>query len=245
VCCCVAPMIEVVEAIKRYHTVTAVNRVSFAVEPGRVTALLGPNGAGKTSLLRMIVGITRPDAGRVTVTVDGRAARRADLGYLPEERGLYKDVPVLRTLAFFGRLQGLERRAAERAACSWLERLGLAERARDRVDTLSRGNQQKVQLAAALLHAPRVAILDEPFSGLDPLNQDLFIELVRELRDAGTVVLLSAHEMSLVERTADELVLLSGGRVALEGRIAELRQRAGGAVTLHELYVATVGKGAA
>jgi ABC-2 type transport system ATP-binding protein len=227
-------MIEVDRAVKRYGAVTAVDEVSFTAQPGAVTALLGPNGAGKTSLLRMIVGLTRPDQGRVTAHVDGRAAAPSDVGYLPEERGLYRDAPVLRTLAFFGRLAGLAAPESDRASQSWLERLGLTDSAHAKVGTLSRGNQQKVQLAAAVLHRPAIVILDEPFSGLDPLNQDLFILLVRELCERGATVLLSAHEMSLVERVADRLVLLRGGRIALDDEIGELQRRFG-AGHVHEI----------
>jgi len=227
-------MIEVDRAVKRYGAVTAVDEVSFTAQPGAVTALLGPNGAGKTSLLRMIVGLTRPDQGRVAARVDGRAAAPSDLGYLPEERGLYRDAPVLRTLSFFGRLAGLAAAESDRASQSWLERLGLTDSARAKVGTLSRGNQQKVQLAAAVLHRPTIVILDEPFSGLDPLNQDLFILLVRELCERGATVLLSAHEMSLVERVADRLVLLRGGRIALDDDIGELQRRFG-AGDVHEI----------
>ena len=227
-------MIEVDRAVKRYSAVTAVDEVSFTAEPGRVTALLGPNGAGKTSVLRMIVGLTRPDRGRVAARVRGRTAARGEIGYLPEERGLYKETPVLRTLSFFGRLAGLERREADRAARDWLDRLGLADKASHKIDSLSRGNQQKVQLAAALLHRPAVAILDEPFSGLDPLNQDLFIALIRELCEREATVLMSAHEMSLVERVADRLVLLRDGRVVLDGEIADLQRRFG-AGEVHEI----------
>jgi ABC-2 type transport system ATP-binding protein len=227
-------MIEIDGAVKRYHTVTAVDDVSFVARPGRVTALLGPNGAGKTSVLRMIVGLTRPDRGRVLVTVDGKPAARERLGYLPEERGLFKDTPIHRTLAFFGRLAGMPHADADRTARTWLERLDLADKATHKVGTLSRGNQQKLQLAAAVLHAPAIAILDEPFSGLDPLNQDLFIRLVRELCDRGVTVLISAHEMSLVERVADRLVLLRAGRVALDDEIGELQRRFG-AGDVHEI----------
>jgi ABC-2 type transport system ATP-binding protein len=227
-------MIEVDRAVKRYAAVTAVDEVSFTAQPGRVTALLGPNGAGKTSVLRMIVGLTRPDRGRVTARVGGRLAARHEIGYLPEERGLYKDTPVLRSLSYFGRLAGLEAREADRAAAAWLDRLGLADKARHKVDSLSRGNQQKVQLAAAVLHRPTIVILDEPFSGLDPLNQDLFILLVRELCERGATVLLSAHEMSLVERAADRLVLLRTGQVVLDDEIGELQRRFG-AGDVHEI----------
>jgi len=208
--------------------VRAVAGVSLQVREGELVALLGPNGAGKTTLVRMLIGLTRPDRGHVRYTVDGVAAPAlppAMLGYLPEDRGLYQDVPVLRTLAYFGRLRGMGRAEAERAARDWLERFDLADRAREPLKALSKGNQQKVQFASAVLHRPRFAILDEPFSGLDPLNQDLFVRVIAELRDGGTTVLLSAHQMQLVERLADRLVLLSRGREVLGGTIPELRRR--------------------
>jgi ABC-2 type transport system ATP-binding protein len=160
--------------------------------------------------------------------VDGAARATlpaAQLGYLPEDRGLYQDVPVARTLAYFGRLRGMAAADASRAAMVWLERFALADRAKEPLKALSKGNQQKVQFASAVLHRPRLAILDEPFSGLDPLNQDLFVRVIAELRDAGTTVLLSAHQMQLVERLADRLVLMSRGRVVLRGTIPELRRQ--------------------
>ncbi len=234
-------MIELAHVVKRYRSVTAVDGVSLRAGPGKVTALLGPNGAGKTSLLRMVVGITRPDEGDLSVRIDGRRAAANDIGYLPEERGLFKGVTVRRTLGFFGRLQGMSSADADAAVMRWLDRLGLADRADDKIDTLSRGNQQKVQLVAALLHSPAIAVLDEPFSGLDPINQNVFIELIHELRDSGVIVLMSAHEMSLVERTADDVVLVRQGKVALAGSIDDLTARG----PLHDVYVAAVGEAAA
>ncbi len=222
------PVIDVARVSKRFGAVVAVRDVSLQVRPGEVLALLGPNGAGKTTLVRMLVGIFRPDEGTVTHHLAGASSAtppRRELGYLPEERGLYQDMPVLPTLAHFGTLRGMSRRDAEQAALPWLERLGLADRAREHVKTLSKGNQQKVQFVAAVLHRPRLAVLDEPFSGLDPLNQDLFVEMIRELRDAGTTVLFSAHQMPLVERLADRVFLMSRGREVLQGSMAELRSR--------------------
>jgi ABC-2 type transport system ATP-binding protein len=204
-----------------------------------VVALLGPNGAGKTSLIRMIVGITRPDRGTVELRAGDRPATRQDLGYLPEERGLHKGVPILRTLVFYGVLLGLSRPEARRRAEAWLERLALRERAREKIDALSKGNQQKVQLAATLIHEPRLVILDEPFSGLDPLNQELMIDLVGELRARGAAVLLSAHQLSLVERLADRVVLLRDGRVMRDSTFDELRGASG--LNLHDLYVQLMG----
>lgn len=222
-------MIDLVRAsgiTKRFGAVTAVSDLSFSVAEGEIVALLGPNGAGKSTLLRMIVGLIKPDEGTIAVAGagSGRSPRGA-IGYLPEERGLYQDMPILRTLTYFGRLQGLPPAQATGAAITWLDRFGLTDRGKDKVKALSKGNQQKVQFAAAILHKPKLAILDEPFSGLDPLNQELFLDLVRELRDAGTTIIFSAHQMTLVERLADRVFLMSRGREVLHGTIPEIRKR--------------------
>ena len=226
---------------KTFGAVRAVDRVSFAVGDGEIFALLGPNGAGKTTLIRMLVGLIRPDTGTVAVTMDGVTRPSVPperLGYLPEERGLYQDVPVLRTLVHFGALRGVARADAERAAREWLERFALAERAAEPLKALSKGNQQKVQFISAVLHGPRIAILDEPFSGLDPLNQDVFVEAIAGLRAEGTTVLLSAHQMQLVERLADRVLLMSRGREVLHGTIPELRRRWSAGTTRLVLRVA-------
>jgi ABC-2 type transport system ATP-binding protein len=210
---------------KRFGTTTAVDDLSVAIADGEMVALLGPNGAGKTTLIRMIVGLIRPDEGTIErAFASGSLRPRGILGYLPEERGLYQDMPVHATLSYFGMMQGLARRTAGEAASMWLERLGLVERGNEKVKSLSKGNQQKVQFAAAILHRPRLAILDEPFSGLDPVNQEIFLELIRELRTGGTTVIFSAHQMTLVERLADRVCLMSRGRLVLQGSIAELRR---------------------
>jgi ABC-2 type transport system ATP-binding protein len=225
---------------KRYRGVTAVDGLSFHVERQQIMALLGPNGAGKTTTVRMIQGIVPPDEGRVILDIPGATgAPRPGLGYLPEDRGLYKDQPIERTLRFFGRLRGLTKSEARDATESWLERFGLADRRRDKLDTLSKGNQQKVQFASAVLHRPAFAVLDEPFSGLDPVNQDAFLELLAELRDEGMTILLSAHQMELVERIADRVLLMARGREVLSGSLDELRGE-GGSERLHDLYVRTV-----
>jgi ABC-2 type transport system ATP-binding protein len=221
------PILQVRDVVKRYATVTAVNGVSLTVRAGERFALLGPNGAGKSSLIRMVLGLTRPDAGGISLHFDGAItppghANAARIGYLPEERGLYQDVPLLRTLTYFATLRGMTSRAGEAAAREWLERLHLADRAREPVKALSKGNQQKVQLASALLHRPALAILDEPFSGLDPLNQEYFLGLIRDLAAEGTTVLFSAHQMQLVERLADRIAIMQAGRIVLEGTPAQL-----------------------
>jgi ABC-2 type transport system ATP-binding protein len=221
---------------KTFGEVAAVRGVSVAVRQGEILALLGPNGAGKTTLLRLAIAMLRPDRGRVRYCLDGTESARPDaalVGYLPEERGLYLDVPVMRTLLYFAALRGMARDDARREAARWLERLDLDARAGEEMRNLSKGNQQKVQFISSILHRPRLAILDEPFSGLDPLNQDLFLDLIRELRAAGTTVLLSAHQMQLVERLADRVVLIREGRQVEDGTLDELRSRWGTGRRLH------------
>ncbi len=213
---------------KRFARVHAVADISFSVRTGEIFALLGPNGAGKSTLLRMMVGITRADDGAIEwATMPGGRLPPAALGYLPEDRGLYQDMPLIAVLTYFGTLRGLERSDAHSAAERWLDRLDLLPRAKDKVGALSKGNQQKVQFAAAVLHAPACAILDEPFSGLDPLNQELFLGLVDELRTQGTTVILSAHQMSLVERLADRVFVMQHGREVLSGTMPQIRERWG------------------
>ena len=219
-------VLEVAAVEKQFATVKAVDRLSFDVRRGEIRALLGPNGAGKTTTVRMLMDIIRPDQGAIRWRLDGGAPARPQprvIGYLPEERGLYKEVPVLRTLTYFGILRGMDREDALRSASGWLERLGLADRGRDKIDALSRGNQQKVQFIASILHRPAFAVLDEPFSGLDPVNQDLFLELLDELREDGMTILLSAHQMQLVERIADRILLINRGRSVLDGTLDEIR----------------------
>ena len=221
-------VVEVHTVTKRFGDREVVHRLSFAVRAGEVFALLGPNGAGKTTCVRMLAGIIRPDEGRIEVHINGTvtaALPPAHSSYLPEDRGLYRDIPVMRTLVYFGRLRGLGRTEAERRAAQWLERMGLTDRAGERVDALSKGNQQRVQLIAAIIHRPALAILDEPFSGLDPVSQEFFLDLVRELKASGTTILLSAHQMDLVERAADRILLMNHGREILSGSINELHGR--------------------
>ncbi len=219
-----------VEAVdKQFGEIRAVDGLSFTVRRGEIFAFLGPNGAGKTTTVRMLVGILRPDAGRIQFHLNGKSTEQLDptlLGYLAEERGLYPEVPLIRTLTYLGTIRGMERPAARRAAMEWLEKLDLADRAEEKLNALSKGNQQKVQFIGAVLHRPAFAILDEPFSGLDPIHQDFFLEILRELRDAGTTVLLSAHQMNLVERVADSVLLMSRGREVLSGTIEDIKAEA-------------------
>jgi len=244
----VRPILTVEDVAKSFSGVRAVDGVSLELPRGEILALVGPNGAGKTTLLRMIIGMISPDRGRIRYGFDESLDERVDpsrLGYLPEERGLYVDVPVRRVLLYFAALRGMPRRDAAVEADRWLERLGLGDRAGDEVRSLSKGNQQKVQFLTAILHRPSLAILDEPFSGLDPLNQEAFLGLVRELRAGGTTVLFSAHQMQLVERLADRVILISEGRFAAQGTLAELRAGWGEDTSLHDIYVRAVGGRAA
>ncbi len=215
------------EVTKRFGPTTAVDGLSFDVRRGEIFALLGPNGAGKTTMVRMLMDVIRPDTGEIRFFVEESPRNNIpahDVGYLPEDRGLYKELPILRTLTFMGVIRGMPRRDARRAADEWLERMNLDDRAKEKLDALSKGNQQKVQFIASILHKPRLAVLDEPFTGLDPLNQELFLDILRELRDQGTTVLLSAHQMQLVERLADRVLLMNRGRRVLHGSIDEIRQ---------------------
>ena len=224
-------LLELERVCKRFGDLQAVDALSFGVRAGEVFGFLGPNGAGKTTTLRMVMGITRPDEGRILF--DGSAdLDRGRVGYLPEERGLYPDAPVLDTLIYLGELRGMRAGAARQAARAWLERLELTDRAGHKVNTLSRGNQQKLQLAGAVLHRPALAVLDEPFSGLDPLNQELAMRIMRELCAQGTAVLLSTHQLDLVERLADRFLLLSRGRALFGGTLEEVRRAATGGADL-------------
>ena len=223
------PVLAVNQVVKRFEGVRAVDGVSFDVQAGEIFGFLGPNGAGKTTTLRMILGITRPDSG--TIVFEGQPRVDRDrVGYLPEERGLFEDAPVADMLVYLGALRGMKRTEARTEASRWLERLGLTDRARAKLNTLSKGNQQKVQFAGAILHRPSLAVLDEPFSGLDPVNQELFLAIIRELRDGGVAVLLSAHQLNLVERLCDRFLLIARGIQVLEGTLEAMRhQVAGGA----------------
>ncbi len=221
------PVLEVDGIRKRFGDLEAVRGVSFHVRAGEVFGFLGPNGAGKTTSLRMIMNITRPDAGRVLFRGAAGMDRRR-VGYLPEERGLFDDATLLDTLTYLGTLRGMTRAGARAEARRWLERLEFTERLGVKVGTLSKGNQQKIQFLGAVLHRPDLAVLDEPFSGLDPLNQELFLQLIGELRAQGAAVLLSAHQLTLVERLCDRVLLIAGGRELLSGTLDEVRRRAAG-----------------
>ncbi|MFI5502161.1 ABC transporter ATP-binding protein [Nocardia asteroides] len=217
-------MLEVVRLVRRFGANVAVDDVSFAVPPGELTGFVGGNGAGKTTTMRMIMGVLAVHGGEVRWNgTPATAADRRSFGYMPEERGLYPKQPVLDQLVYLARLRGLGVGEAKARAAQLLERFGLGERAKDKLESLSLGNQQRVQIAAAVIAQPSALILDEPFSGLDPVAVDSMAELLREYAALGVPVLFSSHQLDLVERLCDQLVILAGGRVVGQGTVASLR----------------------
>lgn len=216
-------MLELERLSRRYGNNVALDNLSFSVSPGDVVGFLGPNGAGKTTAMRAILGIVRPDSGRVRWNgqlVDLSARLR--FGYIPEERGLYPTMKLHEQLAFLGRLHGMTKVVARQKAEHWLSALGLADRLNDRLDGLSLGNQQRVQLAAALLHDPEVLILDEPFSGLDPVGIGALSDVLTEQARNGVAVVFSSHQLDLVEGLCRRVVIIDKGRKVLEGEVDSL-----------------------
>jgi ABC-2 type transport system ATP-binding protein len=220
--------IEIDHVVKRFGNHLAVDGISFTVPRGVVFGVLGPNGAGKSTLLRMINDVLAPDSGAIRILgglAPGLAAARR-IGYLPEERGLYAKMFVIEMIQFMGELRGLPRREAERRAGHWLERLGLAKWAKNRVQDLSKGMQQKVQFATALIHEPELLILDEPWSGLDPINAEVLRTVVDEARTAGRTVLFSTHQMEQAEKICDAVCIIARGHKVLDGNLLELKRAA-------------------
>ena len=219
-------MLKVEEVTKVYGGRPVVDRVSFEVHPGEIFALLGPNGAGKTTLIRMITDILKPDSGRITLDgyPVGRDLKR-QIAYLPEERGLYRRVRVTDALAYYGELKGMGAGAARATARALLERVGLGEAAHLQIQALSKGMQQKVQLCTALIGEPKLLILDEPFSGLDPINVQLFEDVLQERRAAGATVLLSTHQMNKVEELCDRALMINRGHMVLYGGVRQIRRQ--------------------
>jgi ABC-2 type transport system ATP-binding protein len=218
------PRLELDGLTKRYGDVVALDGCSLTVRPGRVVGLLGPNGAGKTTAMRCIFGLVQPDRGEVrwSGAAIGRDARLR-FGYMPEERGLYPHMRVRAQLEYLARLSGLDRRSAAVGVDRWLARLGLQERGDAPLDALSHGNQQRVQLAAALVHDPVALVLDEPFAGLDPLGVESLSAVIGELAAGGTAVLFSSHQLDLVEDICQDVVVVDHGRVVMDGELERLR----------------------
>ena len=219
-------MLRIDGLTRHFGETVAVDGIDFEVPRGTMTGFVGGNGAGKTTSMRMIMGVLQPTAGRVLWNGhEATVADRRTFGYMPEERGLYPKQPVLDQLVYLGRLQGSSAANARRTATDLLERFGLGERLNDKLESLSLGNQQRVQIAAAVIGGPDLLVLDEPFSGLDPVAVDSMVDLLREHTTRGVPVLFSSHQLDLVERLCDQLVVLSRGQVVAQGTVDYLRRR--------------------
>jgi ABC-2 type transport system ATP-binding protein len=221
-----ANAIEVNGVSKRYGEKVAVDNVSFEVMRGEIFSMLGPNGAGKTTTIRMILDIIKPDSGSIRVLGAPFSEKTKEhLGYLPEERGLYKSTPVLELLAYLGTLKGMSGRDAGKRAEALLEEVGLGANKKSKVSELSRGMSQKVQFIATILHSPDLIIIDEPFSGLDPVNTEMIKQMIYKLKAEGKTVVMSIHEMHQVEEMADRLLMYNRGQRVLYGPVNEVRQQ--------------------
>jgi ABC-2 type transport system ATP-binding protein len=221
-------MLEIIDLAKRYGSVVALDGATFSANPGRIVGFLGPNGAGKTTTMRCIFGLARPDRGEVRwkgEIVDRDARLR--FGYMPEQRGLYPRMRVADQLSYFGQQHGMSGKAANAATAQWLDRMGLGDRARSKLEELSHGNQQRIQLATALVHDPELLVLDEPFSGLDPIGIATMTEVVREQAAAGVGVVFSSHQLDLVEDVCEDVVIIARGRIVASGAIDELKAASG------------------
>ena len=220
------PVVELAGVTKAYENKVAVNHLSLSIDAGQMFGLLGPNGAGKTSSIRMMMGITIPDSGTVSLfdkPFDRKSLER--VGYLPEERGLYKKMKVIEQLVFFGRLHGLTAEDARKRSIAWAERMEIAESLQKKTDELSKGMQQKIQFIACLLHEPGLIVMDEPFSGLDPVNAVLVERTLLELKAQGKAILFSTHRMDQVEKLCEAICLINNGQAVLEGKVREIKSR--------------------
>jgi ABC-2 type transport system ATP-binding protein len=216
-------MLELIGLRRRFGEVMALDGLTLTVPPGQVFGFLGPNGAGKTTAMRAIFGLVALDAGEARwcgAPIDER--KRRTFGYMPEERGLYPGMPILDQLVFLGRLHGMELEAARAAALFWTDRLGLADRRAEAVEALSHGNQQRVQLAACLVHSPDLLVLDEPFAGLDPVAVEAFSAILAERAAAEVTVLFSSHQLDLVEHLCETVAIIDHGRLVVDGQVEEL-----------------------
>jgi ABC-2 type transport system ATP-binding protein len=223
------PAVELSHITKTFGPVRAVDDVSFTLEKGELFGLLGPNGAGKTTSIRIMLDIFKPDAGSVAVLGGPLTEAKKDrIGYMPEERGLYQEIPLERCLTYLGSLKGLSPAEVKLRTGGYLERFDLTAYSKKKVKELSKGMQQKAQIIATLLHRPELLIVDEPFSGLDPINTQMVKDLLREQRDQGVTVILCSHQMHLVEELCDRIVLIDHGKVMLYGELADIRRQFSG-----------------
>ncbi len=221
-------MLAVSHLRKEFSTVVAIDDLSLKVGRGEILGLLGPNGAGKTTTIRTILNMIKPDGGEILF--DGREFSESvqnSIGYLPEERGLYRKNKLLNTIVYFASLKGLDPAESKRRAYDWLKRFDLLTHYQQKVEALSKGNQQKIQFVISILHDPQLVILDEPFSGLDPLNQILLKDILMELKERGKAIVFSTHQMDQAEKLCDAICLINRGRVVLEGGLDDVKSRFG------------------
>lgn len=220
-------LLDVQSVQKTYGSKSVVKDVSFQAKAGQIMGILGPNGAGKTTTIRMIMGITLPDSGKVIFHQNGSMmpkVPRSRIGYLPEERGLYKEARVMEILLFLSGLKDLPKPVARKRAMEWLEKFDLGGHANSKIEQLSKGMAQKVQFISSILHEPQLIILDEPFSGLDPVSQDVFKEEIRNLAKRGTAILLSSHQMNIVEELCNQIFLIHQGQKVVSGTMGEIKE---------------------
>lgn len=218
--------LQVENVSKQYGDKTAVNSINFNVREGEIFGLLGANGAGKTTTMRMVLGLIYPDAGQILWKGKGyREELRSIMGYLPEERGLYPKIKVSDQIVYLAELRGMNRREADKNLKEWLEKFNVSEYYNKRVEELSKGNQQKIQFIAAVIHRPEILILDEAFSGLDPVNVELLKSTVTELRNQGTTILFSSHRMEHVEELCENIIILHRSNTKLQGNLKEIKRK--------------------
>ena len=218
-------MLSLEKLVKQYDGVRAVDNVSFSINKGDIYGFLGPNGAGKTTTIRMIMGIIRPDSGIIKLNGQNiNSFERRNLGYLPEDRGLYQKQKLSETIHYFGLLRGLAKEDSKRKTSLWLDRFNLKDQRNRKIEELSKGNQQKIQFILAFLHDPELLILDEPFTGLDPLNQLLLKEIIQEKSEEGKTIVFSTHQMEQVERLCSNICLINRGQMIIEGKLEDIRK---------------------
>jgi ABC-2 type transport system ATP-binding protein len=234
-------MLKIDNVSKSFTGVKAVDRISLEIARGSIFGFLGPNGAGKTTTLRMIMNIIRPDSG--TISIDGIAGEHYDhskIGYLPEERGLYQKASVREVVEYFAKLRSMPAAEAKSNTAYWFSRLQVGPLADKKVFELSKGNQQKIQFIIAVINDPQLMILDEPFTGLDPLNQKILRDIMRDFREQGRTVILSTHQMAKVEENCDSMCLIHQGAIMAKGGVDEIKTRYGG--SLDDAFIALVGE---
>jgi len=217
-------IIQVENAVKKFGDYSAANNISFNVVRGKIFGLLGPNGAGKTTVIRMITNILMPDSGRIVLFEEPLSQLHQDrIGYLPEERGLYKKLKVIEQLIYFAQLKGLSRSEAQKRARNWLGKLDAGDWENKKIQELSKGMQQKVQFISTILHEPELIILDEPFSGFDPINTELLKNIILDFKKEGKTIILSTHIMEQAEQLCDDICLLDKGKIVLDGSIRDIK----------------------